>query len=478
MGINQIFYGDKELINLINDTVDSDNLLVGNTAHDRRGEIIEGSCTFDADTSDANAKPEQIKRFYSAYVQGKKVIGTCTHDSDTRDATAKDVDILEGKTAYVKAQKITGLMKDFGSTNRVISTKNQTLYLREGHYDESTVKIKSEAVQDLVPENLIESATILGVKGSITDHGTVNKTISTKAQEIILENGYYESGSIKIDPKAVNDLKAENMLESSTVLGVKGSIKEFGSVSQMITTKTQEVTIGKGHHNESTIKIDPKVVVDLSPENFLQGKSVLGINGGIKKIGTFDRKITTKDQEVVIEKGYYENGIIKIDPEAVKNLKAENIHKSVTILGVTGTLNNTTEGTQDGNITASDVVKGKIGYAKGVKITGTVSEVSANVLSVKTIPIIDTSFNGGNLTVQWSSDQLLRNKAMVQFQVPNMSAIKAVLKPENIKKGVTIPWIKGTSSTSETYSVTGTLEPGPKITRNQSSDGSVHIIIE
>jgi hypothetical protein len=52
---NKIIYGGNVLIDLTSDTVDPAHLLSGYTAHDRSGAIINGTCSFDADTSDGDA---------------------------------------------------------------------------------------------------------------------------------------------------------------------------------------------------------------------------------------------------------------------------------------------------------------------------------------------------------------------------------------------------------------------------------------
>ena len=55
MAISKIIFGDEVLIDLTADTIKSDKLLKGFTAHDASGANITGTCTFDADTQDATA---------------------------------------------------------------------------------------------------------------------------------------------------------------------------------------------------------------------------------------------------------------------------------------------------------------------------------------------------------------------------------------------------------------------------------------
>ena len=53
MAINKVIYGGNTLIDLTGDSVTKDKLLTGYTAHDKSGEVIEGACSFDVDSTDA-----------------------------------------------------------------------------------------------------------------------------------------------------------------------------------------------------------------------------------------------------------------------------------------------------------------------------------------------------------------------------------------------------------------------------------------
>lgn len=60
MAINKIVIGNEVKIDLTADTVTSASMLKGVTAHDKSGEIIEGSCSFDVDSSDATATAAEV----------------------------------------------------------------------------------------------------------------------------------------------------------------------------------------------------------------------------------------------------------------------------------------------------------------------------------------------------------------------------------------------------------------------------------
>lgn len=135
MARNKIIFGDEVLIDLTGDSVTPETLLKDVTAHDKSGEIITG---------------------------------TCTYDSDTQDATAAVAEILKGKTAYARGTKVTGTMTNNGAISKTISTKTEKVTVPQGYHDGSgTVQIASAEQSKLIPANIRQGVTILGVQGSM-----------------------------------------------------------------------------------------------------------------------------------------------------------------------------------------------------------------------------------------------------------------------------------------------------------------------
>lgn len=155
--INKVIFGGNTLIDLTGDSVDTAHLLYGYTAHDKSGATITGACTFDADTSDANA-------------------------------TAAEV--LLNKTAYVNGVKRTGTMPNNGAVTGTISTKAQQYTIAQGYHDGSgKVSIASTEARKLISENIRQGVTILGVEGTMTGSEDVHaqsKTVTpTTSQQTI-----------------------------------------------------------------------------------------------------------------------------------------------------------------------------------------------------------------------------------------------------------------------------------------------------
>lgn len=142
--ISKVVYGGKTLIDLTADTVTADKLLSTYTAHDKSGALVTGTCTFDADTSDASAAVAEI---------------------------------LAGKTAYVNGKKLTGTMKNNGAATGTISTKDESYTIPIGYHDGSgKVAISDTEQAKLIATNIRSGVKILGVTG------TMSGTEGAKAQ--------------------------------------------------------------------------------------------------------------------------------------------------------------------------------------------------------------------------------------------------------------------------------------------------------
>ena len=159
MAINKVIYGGNTLIDLTTDTLTSaSQLMSGVKAHDRSGTVLTGSCTYDADTS---------------------------------DATATAAEILATKTAYVSGNKITGSMTNRGAIAATISSLTAYTVPQGFHDGSGTVSVDSTNIS---AGNIKSGVTILGIEGTYTGEAitTQSKTVTPSASQQIItaDTGY------------------------------------------------------------------------------------------------------------------------------------------------------------------------------------------------------------------------------------------------------------------------------------------------
>ena len=89
MAINKIVIGNEVKIDLTADTVTAASMLKGVTAHDKSGEIIEGSCSFDVDSSDATATAAEVLEGKTYAARGKTFTGTMPNKGSVNGSTTR-----------------------------------------------------------------------------------------------------------------------------------------------------------------------------------------------------------------------------------------------------------------------------------------------------------------------------------------------------------------------------------------------------
>ena len=177
---SKVIFNGEVLIDLTGDTVTAASLLKGITAHGK---------------------------------DGAPVTGTCDWDAATGDATATAAEILSGKTAYVKGKKVSGTMPNRGAVAGKISTKAGAYTVPQGYHDGSgKVTIDSTEQAKLIPTNIREGVTVLGVEGTMSGSENMkpqSKSVTPKAsaQTVLPDEDYNCLSQVEVAaiPYAVSD---------------------------------------------------------------------------------------------------------------------------------------------------------------------------------------------------------------------------------------------------------------------------------
>lgn len=186
--VSKIIYGGQTLIDLTNDTITADKLLEGYTAHGADGEIINGACKYDVDSS---------------------------------NATAAVAEVLKGKTFAKGGKVLTGTMVNNGAVAGKISTKTGAYTVPQGYHDGSgKVQIDSTEQAKLVAANIREGVTILGVEGTMSGTEGANPqakevTPSLAEQQILPDEGYNYLSQVTVKP--IPYVESENNAGGMTV---------------------------------------------------------------------------------------------------------------------------------------------------------------------------------------------------------------------------------------------------------------------
>lgn len=119
----------------------------------------------------------------------------------------------------------------------------------------------------------------------------------------------------------------------------------------------------------------PEISNPAVPEDILIGKEALNgaedlIVGTMENNGAIEENIELVDQVVEIPLGFHNGeGFVQIAANEQAKIVPENIKAGVTILGVDGKAS--VVDTADATASAEEILKDKVAYVNGVKVTGT-----------------------------------------------------------------------------------------------------------
>lgn len=188
--VNKVIFGSDVIMDISSDTVAANKLLYGFTAHDKTGAPITGECTYDSDTTDADATTDEI---------------------------------LSGKYAYVNKAKLTGTMTNQGEKHYTLSARDTEVSIPQGYHDGSGgIGLSSADKAALIAANIRDGVTVLGVEGTMSGtEGVLSTSASitpyTTSQTIVpADLGNYNSIT-QVTVAAITKTEVDNSAGGKTV---------------------------------------------------------------------------------------------------------------------------------------------------------------------------------------------------------------------------------------------------------------------
>lgn len=168
------------------------------------------------DLSQDDVTPDKLSKNIKAHDKsGAPIVGTNTFDADTSDGTAAAAEILKDKTAYVAGSKLTGTMPNNGAKTLEIATKDGAPVIPMGFHDGSgKAQIAAAEKAKLIPANIREGVTVLGVAGSMSGSEGMKPqsksvTPTFESQEILPDEGYNCLSSVTVAAIPVTEMDNE-----------------------------------------------------------------------------------------------------------------------------------------------------------------------------------------------------------------------------------------------------------------------------
>lgn len=182
--------------------------------------VIYGGNTLIDLTGDTVTEDKILSGYTAHDKSGESITGTCDFDVNSSDATVAVAEILSGKTAYARGTKLTGTMPNNGAVTGTISTKAGEYTVPQGYHDGSgKVAISSTEQAKIIAGNIKSGVTILGVQGNYSGAAisaqSKTATPSTTQQTIQPDTGYDYLSSVTVN--AIPYVESDNSAGGKTV---------------------------------------------------------------------------------------------------------------------------------------------------------------------------------------------------------------------------------------------------------------------
>lgn len=182
--------------------------------------LADGTILIDL-TADTAERADVLSGKYFHLKTGERVAGTCTYNADTSDANASASEILNGRTAYVNGNKITGEMPNNGAVSGTIFTKDGSYVVPAGYHNGlGSVSIDSTEQAKIIASNIKSGVSILGVVGDYSGEAVTAGAVSAVpylTAQTILPSSIGKDYISQVDIAAIAITESDNAAGGKTV---------------------------------------------------------------------------------------------------------------------------------------------------------------------------------------------------------------------------------------------------------------------
>ena len=182
--------------------------------------LADGTILLDV-SSDTAERADVLNGKYFHLKTGERTTGTCTYDSNTTDANAVASEILSGRTAYVNKNKITGEMTNNGAVSGTISIKAGTYTIPAGYHSGlGSVSISTTEQNKIISTNIKSGIEILGVTGSYSGEAITAGAVSVTPylpSQTILPSSISKDYISEVNVAAISVTESDNAAGGKTV---------------------------------------------------------------------------------------------------------------------------------------------------------------------------------------------------------------------------------------------------------------------
>ena len=380
--------------------------------------------------------------------------------------------------------------------------------------------VSADVDENIIPENIKEGATILGVTGTYDgvedltlQSKTVNPTSDSRGVDVTYDDSFDALKSVHVNPikaSMVEGLLPSIVKKGEKVLELTGT---YGPTSQskVVYPSLNDQTVTPDFGIEFLQQVEVKKVTssidsNISPNNIRDGVSILGVEGNFTGNFIYQSKratlTTEKDTTYVADAGYSALSSVivpKVTSDIDSDIQPTNIRKGIEILGVTGTYEPAPSMLVK-YITPStgrQVIYPDDGYAamNRVEVAAVTSGIDSNIRANNiregiTILGVEGSMEpikGEEIVVEPSVEAKSytpseEKNAILKVTVnPVTNTIDNKIIPENIKEGIEILGVEGTFNGSISTLQTKIVTPNNVeqiITADEGFDALSRVTVE